>query len=61
MVYCGVMKTMHFKILLLFAVFIVLLFHHNFNSLHKGMQRYNRQELDQITIYENRLVELKTV
>jgi hypothetical protein len=57
----NVMKSMHFKIILIFAAFIVLSFHHNFKSLHKGMQRYNRQELDQITIYENRFAELKAI
>jgi hypothetical protein len=57
----NVMKTMHFKITLLFAAFIVLSFYHNFKSLHKGIQRYNRYELDQITLYENRFADLKAV
>jgi hypothetical protein len=55
------MKTMHLKILLLFAAFIFLSFHHNFKSLHKGMQRYNRHEPDQITMLEKRLAEIKAV
>ena len=52
---------MHLKILLFFAAIIVLSFHHNFKSLYKGMQRYIRHEPDQITLYEDRLAELKTV
>jgi len=53
------MKSKHLKIIFLFAAIIILSFHHNFKSLHKGMQRYNRKELDQITKYEKRFSELK--
>ena len=53
------MKSKHIKIIFLFAAIIILSFHYNFKAMHKGVQRYNRQELDQITIYENRFIELK--
>ena len=52
-------KFKHLKTLLLFAPIIMLSFHYNFKALHKGVQRYNRKELDQITIYEERFIELK--
>jgi len=53
------MKSKHVKIIFLFAAIIILSFHYNFKALHKGIQRYNRKELDQITIYENRFIEVK--
>ena len=37
----------------------MLSFHHNFKALQKGIERYNRKELDQITIYEKKCIELK--
>ena len=53
------MKSKHKKTIFLFAVIIILSFSSNFKAVHKGIQRYNRQELDQITIYESRFIELK--
>jgi hypothetical protein len=53
------MKSKPLKIILLFAPIIILSFHYNFKALQKGIQRYNRQEIDQITIYEKRFIELK--
>ena len=52
-------KFKHLKTLLLFAPIIILSFHYNFKALHKGVQRYNRKELDQITIYEKKFIGLK--
>ncbi len=53
------MKSKHLKIILLFAPIIILSFHYNFKALQKGIQRYNRQEIDQISVYEKRFIELK--
>jgi hypothetical protein len=53
------MKSKHLKIIFLFAPIIILSFHYNFKALQKGIQRYNRNEIDQITIYERRFIELK--
>ena len=53
------MKAKHLKTIFLFAAIIILSFHYNFKALQKGMQRYNRKELDQITIYEKRFIEVK--
>ena len=53
------MKSKHLKITFLFAAIIILSFHYNFKTLQKGIQRYNRKEIDQITIYEKRFIELK--
>jgi hypothetical protein len=53
------MKSRQLKIMLLLAMIITLSFHHNFKALYKGIQRYNRQELDQITTYEMRFSDLK--
>ena len=53
------MKSKHLKIIFLFAPIIILSFHYNFKALHKGVQRYNRKELDQITIYEKKFIGLK--
>jgi len=53
------MKSKHLKIIFLFAPIIILSFHYNFKALQKGIQRYNRKELDQITVYEKRFFTLK--
>ena len=53
------MKSEQLKIIFVFAAIIILSFHHNFKALHKGLQRYNRQELDPITKYEKRFSEIK--
>jgi len=53
------MKSKHLKIIFIFAPIIILSFHYNFKVLQKGIQRYNRNEIDQITIYERRFIELK--
>ena len=53
------MKSGQLKIIFVFAAIIILSFHHNFKALHKGLQRYNRQELDPITKYEKRFSEIK--
>ena len=53
------MKAKHLKAIFLFAAIIILSLHYNFKALQKGIQRYNRKEPDQITIYENRFIELK--
>ena len=53
------MKSKHLKIIFLFAPIIILSFHYNFKALQKGIQRYDRKELDQITVYEKRLIGLK--
>lgn len=54
------MKSKHIKTIFLFAAIIILSFSSNFKAMHKGIQRYNRKEIDQISIYENRFIELKT-
>jgi flagellar biosynthesis protein FliP len=53
------MKSKHLKVIFLFTAIIILSFHYNFKALQKGIQRYNRKELDQITVYEKRFIELK--
>ena len=53
------MKSKHIKTIFLFAAIIILSFSSNFKAMHKGIQRYNRKEIDQISIYENRFIELK--
>ena len=53
------MKSGQLKTIFVFAAIIVLSLHHNFLAVHKGIQRYNRQELDPITKYEKRFFELK--
>ena len=53
------MESKHIKIILLFAAIVILSFSSNFKALHKGIQRYNRQEVDPISIYESRFIELK--
>ena len=53
------MKSKHLKTLFLFTAIIIFSFHNNFKALQKGIQRYKRKELDQITIYEKRFFELK--
>ena len=53
------MKSKHLKIIFLFAPIIILSFHYNFKALQKGIERYNRKELDQITVYEKRFIDLK--
>jgi hypothetical protein len=55
------MKSKHLITLLLFAAIIIFSFYNNFKALQKGIQRYKRKELDQITIYEKRFMELKEV
>jgi hypothetical protein len=53
------MNSKQLKIIFFFAVIIILSFHHNFLTLHKAMQRYNRKELDPISQYEKRFNRLK--
>ena len=53
------MKSKHLKIIFLFAAIIILSFQGNFKALQKGIERYHRKELDQITVYEKRFIELK--
>jgi hypothetical protein len=53
------MQSKHLKLLLLFAAIIILSFLHNFKALHKGIQRYQHQAPDQITVYEKRFSALK--
>ena len=53
------MKSKHLKIIFLFAAIIILSFQGNFKALQKGMERYHRKELDQITVYEKRFIGLK--
>ena len=53
------MISRQLKIIFVFAVIIILSFLHNFKALHKGVQRYNRKELDPITKYEMRFGDLK--
>jgi len=53
------MKSKHLKAVFLFTAIIIFSFHNNFKALQKGIQRYKRKELDQITIYEKRFFELK--
>jgi hypothetical protein len=53
------MRSRQLKTIAVFAVIIILSFHHNFKALHKGWQRYNRNELDQIAKYEKRFSDLK--
>jgi hypothetical protein len=55
------MKFKHLKTVILFTAIIVLSFHYNFGALQKGIQRYQRGEPDQITIYEKRFRELKAM
>lgn len=55
------MKSKHLKTIFLFTAIIVLSFHFNFKALLKGIQRYQRGEPDQITIYEKRFMELKAM
>lgn len=38
---------------------IIPSFLHNFKALHKGVQRYNRQEPDPVTEYEKRFGDIK--
>ena len=54
-----IMKSRPIKTVILLAAIILLSFHHNFKALHKGIQRFNRQELDPITKYEKRFSDLK--
>jgi len=53
------MKSKHIKIIFLFAAIVILSFSSTFKAMHKGIQRYNRQEIDPISIYENRFTKLK--
>ena len=55
------MNLERIKIFLLCAAIILVSFHHNCKSLHRGMQRYNRKALDEITEYEKRYRGLKAV
>jgi hypothetical protein len=55
------MKSKHLKALFLFAAIIIFSFHNNFKALQKGIHRYKRKELDQVTIYEKRFIELKAL
>jgi hypothetical protein len=53
------MKSKHLKALFLFAAIIIFSFHNNLQALQKGIERYKRKELDQVTIYEKKFIELK--
>jgi len=53
------MKSKNLKVFFLFSAIIIFSFHNNLQALQKGIERYKRKELDQITIYEERFVELK--
>ena len=53
------MKSKRLKIIFLFAPIILLSFQGNFKALQKGIERYHRKELDQITVYEKRFIGLK--
>ncbi len=55
------MKSKHLIALFLFAAIIIFSFYNNFKAMQKGIQRYKRKELDQITIYEKKFTELKEV
>lgn len=55
------MKSEHIKTIFLFTTIILLSFHYNFKALQKGIQRYQRGEPDQITIYEKRFLALKAM
>lgn len=53
------MKSKQLKTIFLFTAIIIFSFQNNFKALQKGIQRYNRKEPDQITLYEKRFIELK--
>jgi len=53
------MKSKYLKVLFILTAIIIFSFLNNFKALQKGIQRYKRKELDQITIYEKRFIELK--
>jgi hypothetical protein len=53
------MKSKNLKVLFLFSAIIIFSFHNNLQALQKGIERYKRKELDQVTIYEKKFIELK--
>jgi hypothetical protein len=53
------MKSKNLKVLFLFSTIIIFSFHNNLQALQKGIERYKRKELDQVTIYEKKFIELK--
>ena len=55
------MKSKHLKTIFLFLYSKTAFGFYNFKALQKGIQRYQRGEPDQITIYEKRFMELKAM
>ncbi|MBW2491396.1 MAG: hypothetical protein JRE65_09635 [Deltaproteobacteria bacterium] len=53
------MNSKNLKVLFLFSAIIIFSFHNNLQALQKGIERYKRKELDQVTIYEKKFIELK--
>ena len=53
------MKSKNLKVLFVFSAIIIFSFHNNLQALQKGIERYKRKELDQVTIYEKKFIELK--
>jgi hypothetical protein len=53
------MKSKNLKVLFVFSAIIIFSFHNNLQALRKGIERYKRKELDQVTIYEKKFIELK--